>query len=72
MLPDELLWAEYPQYESTDVFEHLNPELIGKMPKEDELDSVLSPPNQLGWLKHPTCEHVHDFGGWIPGSDVVE
>ena len=64
----EILWAEYPQYEGTDVFEHLNDELLGDVPEENEVDSVLSPVETLNWLKNPSCEHVHDFGGWTPGK----
>ncbi len=67
-MPGEILWAEYPQYEGTDVFEHLNDELLGAVPGENDLESVLSPVNTLNWLKNPSCEHVHDFGGWTPGK----
>ncbi len=53
-MPNEILWAEYPQYEGTDVFEHLNDELLGVVPEEDELDCVLSPVNTLYWLHNQT------------------
>ena len=64
----ELLWAEYPQYEGTDVFEQLNEERLEELKELEEHEDELSPPNIVGWFKSANREHPHDFGGWTPGN----
>ena len=64
-MENELLWAEYPQYDGADTFEHLDFDALNELPPESMLETLSKRP-----LPRPKMtanatrmENQHDLGG---------